>query len=362
MSEGTITCTPAEWERIVARFSNPRHPGSPAAAVAACLHDDVRAEELVRQWIEEEALKCLAKGQTVTPALLVRIGRRTSREALLHRASGVSVRLVRAGDAYERRLAARRSADPSPVSRAERETIWDEAVDDHIEGQRRRNGHVSIWLPYHDGASSNPAARRRVSSLGGLDEWEALFSQGVDRFIEDEERERALACADQPRFEATAEWLSEHGVDAASLVAIPRADLAAWGVDPDAVERLCAARPASGPLGALTLAMREPALARALMEANPGVDAARLLARAGGMPTRLAATGLVFERLAEDGLARRDAWDEACARMGAKATHPGDAGWRDWCRGVTDACEWVRGCVEAGHAPAMPAREPAAAR
>lgn len=362
MSNGTITCTPAEWERILARFSDPHRPGSPAAAVAACLHDDVRAEELTRQWIEEEAMKCLAKGQTVTPVLLTRIGKRTSREALLHRASGVSVRLVRAGDAYERRLAARRSADPAPVSRAEREAIWDEAVDDHLEGQRRRNGRVSIWLPYHDGGSSNPGAARRVSSLGGLDEWEALFAQGVDQFIDDEERERALACADLPHFEATAEWLSEHGVDAAALAAIPRADLAAWGVDADAVERLCAARPASGPLGALTLAMREPAAARALREANPGVDAATLLARAGGMPTRLAATGLVFERLLDEGLARRDAWDEACARMGAKATHPGDAGWRDWCRGVTDACEWVRGRMAEGGMPVLPARTPAAAR
>ncbi|MGN2359653.1 hypothetical protein ACTFPW_09830, partial [Bifidobacterium longum subsp. longum] len=100
MSDDNLACTPAQWERIISRYADPARSNSPAGRVAALLRDDARASDLVREWVEDQAMRCMAKGQTVTPTLLTMICKRCSKEAILHRELGVSVKLLRAGAAY----------------------------------------------------------------------------------------------------------------------------------------------------------------------------------------------------------------------------------------------------------------------
>lgn len=97
MSDDNLACTPAQWERIISRYADPARSNSPAGRVAGLLRDDARASDLVREWVEDQAMRCMAKGQTVTPTLLTMICKRCSKEAILHRELGVSVKLLRAG-------------------------------------------------------------------------------------------------------------------------------------------------------------------------------------------------------------------------------------------------------------------------
>lgn len=102
MSDDNLACTPAQWERIISRYADPARSNSPAGRIAGLLRDDARASDLVREWVEDQAMRCMAKGQTVTPTLLTMICKRCSKEAILHRELGVSVKLLRAGAAYEK--------------------------------------------------------------------------------------------------------------------------------------------------------------------------------------------------------------------------------------------------------------------
>ena len=113
-------------------------------------------------------MRCMAKGQTVTPTLLTMICKRCSKEAILHRELGVSVKLLRAGAAYEKRLAEYRNDHASAhPSRPVRERLWDEAVDAHIHGQMERGVSSLVFLPYHDGRNSRPGSSNLLACRNG---------------------------------------------------------------------------------------------------------------------------------------------------------------------------------------------------
>lgn len=269
MSDENLACTPAQWERIISRYADPTRSNSPAGRVAGLLRDDARASDLVREWIEDQAMRCMAKGQTVTPTLLTMICKRCSKEAILHRELGVSVKLLRAGAAYEKRLAEYRNDHASAhPSRPVRERLWDEAVDAHIHGQMERGVSSLVFLPYHDGRNSRPGSSNLLA-CGGLPEWEALFGAKRRRFAPledvDEDHDPALMdhAAGEP-FEVTAEWLERHGITPVMLNRLTDTELAVLGVDVRSARLEAAGGVLDGVAGRLDLVLDDPRASRAL--------------------------------------------------------------------------------------------------
>ncbi|WP_157826611.1 hypothetical protein [Bifidobacterium breve] len=307
--EKNISCPPAEWERIVGHYSNPNKPGTPAYRLARFIQDDARASELVRQWIEDEAIKALNKGHDVAPELLTDICKRVSLEALTHRALGVSVKLIRAGVLYEKAKARyQASVDPHP-SREDEERIWDGAIDRENARQQRLVDAGRIrnrtWLPYHDSTNSRPGANRAPVSSGGLDEWRLMFEPHKPvRFAPfddmDEDHDRALADRTPvERFEVTADWCSEHGITLETIAAMSESELLAMGVDPQSVRDIASGHGLDGEAGRLDLVLHDTALSVELAERNPKSSATAILVRA-GLSRRLADFALAFEKRMRD--------------------------------------------------------------
>ena len=282
MSDENLACTPAQWERIISRYADPTRSNSPAGRVAGLLRDDARASDLVREWIEDQAMRCMAKGQTVTPTLLTMICKRCSKEAILHRELGVSVKLLRAGAAYEKRLAEYRNDHASGCPpRAVRERLWDEAVDAHIHGQMERGVSSLVFLPYHDGRNSRPGSSNLLA-CGGLPEWEALFGAKRRRFapLEDVDEDHDPALMDHTGgmpFEVTAEWLERHGITPVMLNRLTDTELAVLGVDVRSARLESAGEPGPGGRPADAGGRGDPPLAGHGCGHDPGGHAARPL-------------------------------------------------------------------------------------
>lgn len=344
-----LTCPPAQWERIVGHACNPVIPNTPAARLAAFLRDDDRASELVRQWIEDEAIKCMDKGQTVSAALLTRICRRVSIERLIHDEAGVPVKLLRAGARYEALLAERRSGGADPDRRA-RERIWDEAIDRERDRQTEgvRSGRIRfpVYLPYHDGRNSRPGSDNTLG-CGGLTEWEDLFRPRVRRFapLPDMPEDTDIALASTrgvERFQVTAAWLAAHGVDRAMVAGLGADELEAMGVDPQSVLDVASGVSCTGLAGDVDLVLRDPDMSRAVASGMPeGATAPDALERV-GMPRNIAAAALAVERWSD----ANDVTDPAAmAREWARRGSPGD--YRSYLRLVSDILERLRSRVPA---------------
>lgn len=326
MSDENLACTPAQWERIISRYADPTRSNSPAGRVAGLLRDDARASDLVREWIEDQAMRCMAKGQTVTPTLLTMICKRCSKEAILHRELGVSVKLLRAGAAYEKRLAEYRNDHASAhPSRPVRERLWDEAVDAHIHGQMERGVSSLVFLPYHDGRNSRPGSSNLLA-CGGLPEWEALFGAKRRRFAPledvDEDHDPALMdhAAGEP-FEVTAEWLERHGITPVMLNRLTDTELAVLGVDVRSARLEAAGGVLDGVAGRLDLVLDDPRASRALAAGRPMLGAVEIL-HSLGMGMGMIRAGMRLGRWSRAGGVHdpdmlRAAWDRIPGRGGA---------------------------------------------
>ncbi|MBT1162736.1 hypothetical protein [Bifidobacterium sp. SO1] len=373
---------PSEWERVLYRYSNPRIPNTPAWKLACFLRDDRLASEMVANWIEDQAVKAMERGNVMTGALLTNICRRTSLETLIHQHTGASVRLIRAGSRYEKRLAAY-MADHSGrcPSRSIRERLWDEAVDADIERQRkaiakreaerrkkaeaegderkdekRKPGEI-VWLPYHDGRSSRPGATV-VSSMGGLREWDALFESRERHFLEGDDHradsDPALAYRDEPEFIPDAIWLEEHHVTVDMLARLTVEDCRMLGVDPMSLPLPRGAKRTEA-LQNLTGLLGDPMLASALRKANPRMRTRMMLNRI-GMLRRCAETGLLFEKLSREhpewDVMR--SWHVACRTLGVRGMRETVEDYREYCRQATDAAEWCRVRLDARRSLQVP--------
>lgn len=325
MSDDNLACTPAQWERIISRYADPARSNSPAGRVAGLLRDDARASDLVREWVEDQAMRCMAKGQTVTPTLLTMICKRCSKEAILHRELGVSVKLLRAGAAYERRLAEYRNDHASGrPPRAVRERLWDEAVDAHIHGQMERGVSSMVFLPYHDGRNSRPGSSNLLA-CGGLPEWEALFGAKRRRFapLEDVDEDHDPALMDHTGgepFEVTAEWLERHGITPAMLNRLTDTELAVLGVDVRSARLESAGGVLDGVAGRLDLILDDPRASQALAAGRPMLGAVEIL-HSLGMDVGMIRAGMRLGRWSRAGDVHgpdmlRTAWDRIPGRGG----------------------------------------------
>lgn len=264
---------PAEYNRTLAHYTNPHLKDTPAEKLDRLLRDPETSRALVCDWIESNVVRMTRDGYVMTPALLTRVCRRVSIEALIHQRYGVSVRQVRAGCRYERALAGRR------LPRAEREQVWDEAVRADLDRQIAKGNANLVYLPLHDGATLRPTSL--PNPRHGLDRWEEMFGRrGPVQLPEwaDETvgSDRTVACGSH--FRPTAAWLAEHGVDERMLAGLDEAELRSMGVDPDAARRSLAERPKTR---ALARTLGDEGLAKALAERTPGLTAVQALGRLG---------------------------------------------------------------------------------
>lgn len=355
----------AEWERVISHYANPRIVNTPAYRLARFLRDDEAARDLVFGWIERQAVKAMDRGNTLTGALLTNICKRTSLEALIHDHTGASVRLIRAGVRYEKRLAEYQNMTGRLPVRSVREQLWDETVDRDIERQKTaiakriaQGAHRGemVWLPYHDGRSSNPNATR-LSTMGGLFEWESLFNRSTRQFIQGpdmrEDTDPALAnipCSDES-FTPDLAWLEDHHISLDMIAHLSMEDYEALNVDPSILlpSLITEGQTGEDRFADLTGMLGDATVARALMDANQRVPTRTLLIHA-GMRRRCVETGLVFERLVraypDDNM--MSLWRQACQQTGKRGLSADVAGYREYCRQTTCILEWCQNRLHQG--------------
>lgn len=319
MYNDTLT-NEAGIERIIARYSDPYRNGTPAWRVNALIHDAETSRSLTEDWIRDQTRRSVGRGGTRTPALVACVARRVSIEALLHKGLGLPVNQIRAASLYQKRLALLHPDHPSFEQRCR---IWDEAVlelmdtqtAEHAAGKRGR----VRYLPLADGTSSSPRNPQRLGGPCGLAAWENLASRPrAARRETDWERLKPKTAAPAEGAHDAA-WFAAHGIDRDMIRSLGAEALKALGATPPT--------PAQTDLGRVL----GDAAARRIAGANPGMDAADMLA-ALGMDRTLARAGIAFERDRAgigSGVGLVEAWNRAARPAGARGWSDGLARWRN---------------------------------
>ena len=324
---------PAEYARILDHYSNPDLKDTPAEKLNRLLGDGEASRHLVCDWIESNVVRMTRAGYTMTPMLLVRVCRRVSIEALIHKHYGVSVRQIRAGSRYERALAGRR------LPRADRERVWDEAVRADLARQIAKGNANLVHLPLHDGSTLRPGSR--PNARHGLDAWERMFDRrgpvSMPAWAEETFSSDRTVASGTPGggFRVTAAWLAEHGVDERTLARLDAADLRDMGVEPDMLRRAARERFAGTPKArALARVLDDRTLALELSARTPGLTAVRALARL-GVDEAWARTAVAMTRMGDDAAA----WDRARMKAGTERLPSGGAGLLECRRRIRTARE-----------------------
>lgn len=312
-----------DYERIVRRAADPHRPNSKANRLDKLLRNPPRSEELVIEWIEEQACKCLAKGLTITPALLTSICNRISLEVLIHKGLDVPIRLVRAASRYGT-LRARIEQETGHVDPRMEPLIWNRAIDRYMREQQAKLEEGSIktitTLPYADGTS--PVTGKPLAG-GGLHGWrQAIGERSADRMLSCDSDQDWLNASHEHdpdgTFRPDAQWMQEHGITRQMAMRLTDGELEAMGIDPRAWHD---ADPRGRDEKTLAMLLGIDPLAAILHHRHPG-DPTGALATL-GCPTDTAVTLVEWARLRLDHPAagREDTWTMAC-----RATHSPMAG------------------------------------
>lgn len=167
-----------EFDRIVARWSNPKIAGTPAWRLNGMIHQPDIASELVRTAITTKTVEALRDpSKTLTRRYAHYLCSRVSIEKILNDQYGMAPTLVRQASKYETLRLKLRGGDGRGHRELSDEDIWDMAArqeaDRQMAAYARGERKWMRWPPLHDGMSTNPDAHRRLK-CGGLDQWREL--------------------------------------------------------------------------------------------------------------------------------------------------------------------------------------------
>lgn len=331
----------SEYRDILARYSNPKHVGTPAAKLNSLIRNEEVSSTLVRQWATEKSIDLVRnKHLTLTPALFVNVCKRTSIEALLHERYDLSVDLIRAASLYEKRRRAF-TAEHGRLSDETERKLWTIAVQDEISRQQadwesgRRKTHPR-WMPLADGTSSNPQSTSRMA-CGGYDAWQSFLHRvNPDRTV-------------QPYHEtpngSSIEWSPSDGIDHTSTPVLDADWMASHGINRMSV---LSTIPTTPRLKQLYLILGDMHFARlADQTARPGERARDILRRL-GLSDRETRTGVRYEilMLRYPNADKVKAWNWACAHTGTHHASPGHAMHRRYLSHVADAVEHLIASAE----------------